>query len=371
MIPSLVLLALAPPAWAPPHAPPAGPRTRTFYIAADTVTWDYVPGGRDEIAGRTYVDSAFFAKGSPLAVATTYHKVLYREYTDSSFATLKPRPPEWAHLGFLGPVIHAVVGDTIRLVFRNNAQRPYSVHPHGVFYEKQDEGAPYSDGVSPASKGGDSVPPGATHVYVWPVPARAGPGPMDGSSVMWMYHSHVDEVRDINTGLLGAMVITARGKARPDGSPADVDREVVAAFAQVHEDDSWLAPENLPSPDSLGQIRPIPSPHEVQAAYPWFVKFTINGFTRGSMPLSSLTFRRGQRVRWYLMSSTNDFDVHAPHWHGNTTLIAGMRTDVASLGFMGMAVADMQPDNPGTWLFHCHVSFHNAAGMAVRYQVTP
>ncbi len=367
----LFLLALVPSRQAPRHPPTVAPRTRTFYIAADNVTWDYVPGGRDEIAGRTYVDSAFFAKAPPLAVGTTFHKVLYREYTDSSFTTLKPRLPEWEHLGFLGPAIHAVVGDTIRVVFRNNAHRPYSVHPHGVFYEKQDEGAPYADGVNTANKGGDSVPPGTTHVYVWPVPVRAGPGPMDGSSVMWMYHSHVDEVRDINAGLLGAMIITARDKARPDGSPADVDREVVAAFAQVHEDDSWLADENLLPRDSLSQIQPIPSPHEVQAAYPWFVKFTINGFTRGTMPLSALTFRRGERIRWYLMSSTNDFDVHAPHWHGNTTLIAGMRTDVASLNFMGMAIADMQPDNPGTWLFHCHVSFHNSAGMAVRYRVTP
>jgi FtsP/CotA-like multicopper oxidase with cupredoxin domain len=375
IVSSLLLLApassLRPPGPAPTPPTAVAARTRTYYIAADNVTWDYVPGGRDEIAGRPYVDSAFFAKAPPVAVATTFHKVLYREYTDSSFATLKPRPPEWAHLGFLGPVIRAVVGDTIRLVFRNNAQRPYSVHPHGVFYEKQDEGAPYNDGVSAANKGGDSVPPGTTHVYVWPVPARAGPGPMDGSSIMWMYHSHVDEVRDINTGLLGAMIITARAKARSDGSPNDVDREVVTAFAQVHEDDSWLAGENLLSRDSLDHMQPIPSPREVQAAYPWFSKFTINGFIRGSMPLSSLTFRRGQRVRWYVMSSTNDFDFHAPHWHGNTTLIAGMRTDVATLGFMGMAIADMQPDNPGTWLFHCHVSFHNSAGMAVRYQVTP
>jgi FtsP/CotA-like multicopper oxidase with cupredoxin domain len=29
----------------------------------------------------------------------------------------------------------------------------------------------------------------------------------------------------------------------------------------------------------------------------------------------------------------------------------------------------MVPDNPGTWLFHCHIAFHNAAGMAARYQV--
>ena len=68
---------------------------------------------------------------------------------------------------------------------------------------------------------------------------------MDGSSVMWMYHSHVDEVRDINTGLFGPMIITARDKARPDGSPKDVDREIVASFMQVEENFSWLARENL------------------------------------------------------------------------------------------------------------------------------
>jgi manganese oxidase len=31
----------------------------------------------------------------------------------------------------------------------------------------------------------------------------------------------------------------------------------------------------------------------------------------------------------------------------------------------------MVPDDVGTWLFHCHVSFHNEEGMAVRYRVTP
>ncbi len=40
-------------------------RTRTYYIAADTVTWDYVPGGRDEIEGKPYADTAFFGKAKP------------------------------------------------------------------------------------------------------------------------------------------------------------------------------------------------------------------------------------------------------------------------------------------------------------------
>jgi len=351
-----------------PPAPPA-PCARTYYIAADPVSWNYVPSGRDEIEGKPYSDSAFFANAKPRQVSTIYKKVLYREYTDSTFRTLKPRPPEWEHLGFLGPVIRGVVGDTIRVVFRNNGSRPYSVHPHGVFYEKSSEGAPYSDGAG-AGRTGNGVPPGQTFTYVWPVPARAGPGPMDGSSVMWMYHSHVDEVRDINTGLLGVMIITARDKARADGSPNDVDRELVATFAQVHEDDSWLAKDNLPLAER-DKLRPIPNPSEVQAGYPWYVKFTINGYIHGGLPLAAYTVKKGQRVRWYLMTSTNDFDVHSPHWHGNSVTIGGMRTDVAQLSFMGMAIANMTPDNVGTWLFHCHVSFHNAAGMAARYRVLP
>lgn len=184
---------------------------------------------------------------------------------------------------------------------------------------------------------------------------------------MWMYHSHTDEVRDVNTGLLGVMIITAREMPRPDDTPKDVDGEIITSFAQVHEEDSWLADQNLP-PD-LMKKQPTSNPSERQNFYPWLVKFTINGFAHGSLPLSALTLRKGDRVRWYLMSSTNDFDLHAPHWHGNTVVVHHMRTDVTSIAPMEMMVADMRPDNPGTWLFHCHISFHNTAGMATRSMV--
>ena len=342
------------------------PMTRTYYIAADDVTWDYVPGGRDQIADRVFVDTAFFVKGPPAVVSTSYQKTLYREYTDSSFKTLKPRPPEWAHLGFLGPLIRGVVGDTIKIVFKNNGQHPYSMHPHGVFYNKDSEGAPYNDGTTGTDKHDDGVPPGETHLYVWPVPERAGPGPMEGSSVMWMYHSHADEVTDVNSGLIGPMLVTARGKAKADGSPADVDRELVVAFAQVHEENNWFVGQNLGALLARG---PAPSHLETQNIYPWFVKFTMNGFLHGTLPLEALTVKKGERVRWYLFASTNDFDAHAPHWHGNTVLVHGMRTDVTSLTPMEMVTADMVPDNVGTWLFHCHVSFHLTQGMQARYRV--
>ena len=153
---------------------PAG-RTRTYYIAADSVTWDYVPGGSDAITGHAFADTAFFRDSAQLAVTTSYRKILYRQYTDSTFSTLMPRPSKWRHLGFLGPVLHAAVGDTIRVVFRNQGDRPYSLHPHGVFYEKDSEGAPYADGTAAGDKLDDGVAPGATHVYLWPVPERAGP----------------------------------------------------------------------------------------------------------------------------------------------------------------------------------------------------
>lgn len=46
-----------------------------------------------------------------------------------------------------------------------------------------------------------------------------------------------------------------------------------------------------------------------------------------------------------------------------------MRTDVTFVGAMQMVVADMVPDTIGTWLYHCHISFHLADGMLARYAV--
>jgi hephaestin len=345
-------------------------KIRTYYIAADDVTWDYVPGDKDGITGEPVNATGFF-KGTtpdervPKPVSTKYLKTVYREYTDHTFTALKPRPAEWEHLGLLGPVIHAEVGDTIKVVFRNNGDHPYSMHPHGVFYNKDSEGAPYQDGTSGKDKADDGVAPGGTHTYPWEARERSGPGPMDPSSVMWMYHSHVNEVKDPNTGLMGAMIVTARGKAKPDGSPKDVDRELVMMFAQIHEEDSWYFLKNVKVSDNPTP----PPPGTSQNFYPYFVTFSLNGFSFGTMPLDAITVRKGERVRWYVMSSTNDFDFHTPHWHGNVVTVNQMRTDVAFMGPMQMVTADMVPDNEGTWLLHCHVSFHNTAGMTGRYAV--
>lgn len=340
-------------------AAPAAAMNRVYYIAADEVMWNYIP------AGRNLVENKPIKRQSPLQLGWVYKKAIYREYTDATFRTLKPRPADEAYLGMLGPVIRGEVGDTITVVFKNNASLPYSMHPHGLFYLKGSEGAPYLDGKTAAQRRGDAVLPGHTYVYTWQVPERAGPGPMDTNSILWMYHSHTDELKDVNSGLVGPIIVTARGQLQPNGLPKGVDREIVTEFAMVEEDQSRYLSENVRLHGA--------DPKKVDPNDPVFDLgndfFTINGFLfgNGGMP----TMREGERVRWYVMSTMSGFDIHAPHWHGNTVISNGMRTDLLELPFMGMRVADMVPDDPGIWLFHCHIDFHLSEGMTTRYRVLP
>jgi hypothetical protein len=36
-----------------------------------------------------------------------------------------------------------------------------------------------------------------------------------------------------------------------------------------------------------------------------------------------------------------------------------------------MLTVDMVSENPGTWMFHCHIDDHVEAGMSALYQVEP
>jgi manganese oxidase len=250
-------------------------------------------------------------------------------------------------------------------VFKNNSRFPVSVHAHGVFYAKDSEGAGYDDGTSGSDQEDDAVPPGATHTYTWQVPERAGPGPIDPSSILWMYHSHTDEVRDTNAGLIGPIIITARGMARANGSPKDVDREFVNMFAILNENVSHYLDYNIQTYTT--------KPRDVDRDDDRFVesnlKHTINGYLFGNLPM--MTMRRGERVRWYLLGMGSEADLHTPHWHGQNLLWMGMRTDIVELLPASMKVLDMVPDNPGIWLYHCHVNDHITAGMLARFAVLP
>src|SRR4026209_1494274 len=65
-------------------------KVRTYYLAADEVTWDYAPGNKDGITGEP-VNAVGFFRGTkpdervPKPVSTKYLKTVYREYTDGTF----------------------------------------------------------------------------------------------------------------------------------------------------------------------------------------------------------------------------------------------------------------------------------------------
>jgi hypothetical protein len=99
-------------------------------------------------------------------------------------------------------------------------------------------------------------------------------------------------------------------------------------------------------------------------------RYSINGRVFGN--LSGLEMNEGERVRWYLFALGSEQDLHSAHWHGLRVVEEGRRrTDVIELMPGSMKVADFTADNPGTWLFHCHVAEHMKEGMFTRVTVHP
>lgn len=310
--------------------------TRHYYVAAEDVAWDFAPSNQNLIHGGPIP--------APWTDSHIFNKTRYIEYTDGSFTHQKPQPT-W--LGVLGPIIRAEVGDTVIVHFRNNAQSgSYGMHPHGFRYTKDNEGAHYmgvNTGQEPGA--GAEVPPGGSFDYEWVADRDSGPGPGDSSSIVWWYHSHVNEPAETNAGLLGPILITRKGMARQDGTPKDVDREFVTAFFIFNELDG--AEEGL--------------------------MHSINGYIFGN--LKGLVMKSGEKVRWYVMGMGNEVDLHSPHWHGKTMLVgngpSAVRTDVINLLPATMVTATMKADNVGEWMLHCHVADHIEAGMLTSYVIEP
>jgi hypothetical protein len=297
--------------------------TRHYYIAAEDISWNYAPSGHNLMNGNPIPQ--------PWSTKLQWAKTRFIEYTDDTFTTPK-RQPDW--LGILGPIIRAEVGDEIVVDFLNRSSRGHDIHPHGLRYDKNNEGSLYL----PIAKGG-FVAPGARYTYHWFANAGSGPGPGQPSSIVWWYHAHVDAAIEINAGLLGPIIVTAKGKANPDGTPKDVDREFIASFMVF---------------DEMGGKPPG-------------LFYAINGFIFGNLP--GLIMKQGEKVRWYLLGMGNEIDLHTPHWHGEVVTDQGRNTDVIELLPGSMKTVDMLADNPGTWMFHCHVEDHMEGGMMAVYTI--
>jgi FtsP/CotA-like multicopper oxidase with cupredoxin domain len=190
-----------------------------------------------------------------------------------------------------------------------------------------------------------------------------------------MYHSHTDEVADVNAGLAGPIVVTAKGMAKEDASPKDIDQELFLLWDVVVEELSALGEKNFPG--GLAEVaakaaakKPVPADavDAEEAAEPeddLGVMHMINGYLYGNMPEPKL--KVGSHVRWYNMALGTES--HTPHWHGNTGLWGGKRTDVLHVLPADFEILDMVPDATGRWLVHCHLDDHILAGMTAAYEV--
>jgi FtsP/CotA-like multicopper oxidase with cupredoxin domain len=303
---------------------------REYYIAAEQVEWDYAPSGLELMHGE---DVPF-----PWGLYRRWKKTKFVEYMDGTFSQRKPQP-EW--LGILGPIIRAEVGDTVVVHFRNLAPGYHSIHVHGLRYDKQNEGAVYSNNLP-----GIAVPPGGDFTYRWFADAGSGP-PAGESSRLWLYHGHVNEPVETNSGLVGPIIVSARGRAKQDGSPVDVDREFITLFMVFDQ----LQDSEEPRIGEDGLYH------------------SLNGYIFSNLP--GLVMNQGERVRWHLAAMGNERDLHSAHWHGKTVMHHGRSEDVIPLLPGQTETVDMLADNPGTWMFQCHVADHLEAGMMATYRIQP
>ncbi len=281
-----------------------GGRTREYWIAAEPVRWDIVPKHRDEMSaqrlklGRT----RFGAYG-------------YRRYSPGF------RSPLGA-ASVPGPLIEAEVGDRVVVHFRNKLRAPVTMHPHGIFYANEMDGAYKGRWTDP----GGFVQTNRTFTYIWE--AREG---TEGS---WLYHDHgpMDPL-PVSKGLFGPLLIRARGEARPDAE----------FFLGFH---TW-----------------DPSITGLKSAY-----FCVNGRAyAGNTP--TLRARVGQRVAFHVYgidSSLHTFHLHGHRWTEPDGRIADNRTFGPADSFR----VEFVEDNPGRWFYHCHVFTHLHQGMNGWYLVS-
>jgi FtsP/CotA-like multicopper oxidase with cupredoxin domain len=241
---------------------------------------------------------------------TTMQTAIYRAFSANWASQLSP-----GNQGFVGPVLHARVGDTMLVHFKNfDTARPHSMHFHGVHYAFASAGA-YIPGFS--GRGAD-VKPGEEFTYRLVAGAD--------SVGVWPYHDHSPSmVESIQGGMYGALSILGKRERAPD-------REFVVFF-------------------------------ESMAGF-----MTIDGRAFiGNTPVFHA--RVGDLVQWDVLALGDEH--HTFHVHGHRWNQGSVPIDVKTLGPAESFKVRWREDRPGTWLYHCHVESHMMNGMIGLYRVAP
>ncbi|XP_053564591.1 ferroxidase HEPHL1 [Bombina bombina] len=337
--------------------------TRTYYIGIVEEAWDYAPSGKNLITDQNITDdhnSATFLERSTNRIGSVYKKAIYKQFSNGAY-TEEIAKPAW--LGFLGPIIKAEVEDKIVVHLKNFASRPYTLHPHGVFYKKDSEGAFYPDGTKNGDKKDDSVAPGGHHTYTWIVKPEYAPTSEDPNCLTWIYHSHTDAPKDIASGLIGALLTCKKGTLNSFSNRKDVDKDFVVMFSVVDENMSWYLDTNIHSycskPDTVDiEDEDFQESNKMHA---------VNGYLFGNLP--ALDMCLGDSVSWHLFGMGNEVDVHSAYFYGHTITNQGHRADVISLFPATFVTVEMKPSTVGTWMLSCQVNDHIQAGMMAFFNI--
>lgn len=353
-----------------PDTPP-GKRKR-YFIAAEEVNWNYMPGGKDLFtSGKIEMDHGFSSNSHHHmhhgeqhdSLGNTYKKAVFVEYEDESFRQMKPRPLDEEHLHMLGPPIKVEVGDIVEVVFLNKASRPYSFFPHGVGIDKSQEGSVYYTKDSVDVPYGLITQSRQITKYHFNVPWTAAPTADDPNCLSYTYHSAVDLRKDTNTGLVGPLLVCKPGSLNEQGKQVHVNKEIFVLLHVVDENLSWYIDESIKefSPDKALLNK------NDEAFKHGLLIHAINGRIYGT--LNGIDMCLGDRVSWHFIGLGASKDLHGVAINGNSMAVNGRTIDariiIPGLGFTGY----MHPDNVGKWALYCHTHHHLMAGMTAMYSV--
>ncbi|XP_039573364.1 coagulation factor VIII isoform X2 [Passer montanus] len=320
-------------------------KVRRYYIAAVETTWDYT---HSDLLSVLQAPAGILGHAGPrppvAGVPPRYRKAVFVEYPDGSFTQPKLKP---AWMGLLGPTIRAEVHDTVVITFKNLASRPYSLHAVGVSYWKASEGAGYEDETSQPEKEGDRVDPGKTHTYVWEIQENQGPTDDDSACLTHSYSSNTNSVKDINSGLIGALLVCRPGTLASDGHEG-LQKEFVLLFAVFDEGKSWYSEQGSPA---AAQPQ-APNRTELH---------TINGYVNGSLP--GLTLCLKKQVHWHVIGLGSGPEVHSIFFEGHTFLVRSHRLSSLEISPATYLTAQTMPGTAGWFRMFCQILSHHQAGM--------
>ena len=229
----------------------------------------------------------------------------------------------WGYNGRVhGPTIEAVEDDHVRIYVTNRLSAPTSVHWHGILLPSG------MDGVGGLSQ--RAIQPGETFKYEFTLKQHG----------TLMYHSHHDEMTQMQLGMIGLFIIHPKNPTKP---PPDRDYAIMLSEWKIE----------------VGARRP--DPNEMTD----FNIFTMNA--RAFPGMQPLLAKVGERVR-VRIGNLSTMSHHSIHLHGHHFKVvetdggeipeAGQWPETTVIVPTGSTRTIEFTAIEGDWVMHCHMLHH-------------